>query len=79
MSASQAVAEQRPFNLGQLATAEQVAGWDIDVRPDGLGALLEQAMPLTVKKFMQTVVRPAMVILEKLLIDGQFWLVVKAH
>ena len=36
--ASQAVAEQRPFNLGQLATAEQVAGWDIDVRPDGLGA-----------------------------------------
>ena len=38
LSASQAVAEQRPFNLGQLATAEQVAGWDIDVRPDGLGA-----------------------------------------
>ena len=38
LSASQAVAEERPFNLGQLATAEQVAGWDIDVRPDGLGA-----------------------------------------
>ena len=38
LSVSQAVAEQRPFNLGQLATAEQVAGWDIDVRPDGLGA-----------------------------------------
>ena len=38
LSASQAVSEQRPFNLGQLATAEQVAGWDIDVRPDGLGA-----------------------------------------
>ena len=36
--ASQVVAEERPFNLGQLATAEQVAGWDIDVRPDGLGA-----------------------------------------
>ena len=36
--ASQAVAEQRPFNLGQIATAKQVAGWDIDVRPDGLGA-----------------------------------------
>ena len=31
-------AEQRPFGLGQIATAEQVAGWDIDVRPDGLGA-----------------------------------------
>ena len=38
LSASLAVAEERPFNLGQLATAEQVAGWDIDVRPDGLGA-----------------------------------------
>ena len=38
LSASQAIAEERPFNLGQLATAEQVAGWDIDVRPDGLGA-----------------------------------------
>ena len=38
LSVSQAVSEQRPFNLGQLATAEQGAGWDIDVRPDGLGA-----------------------------------------
>ena len=37
-TASQAVADQRPFNLGEVATAEQVAGWDIDVRPDGLGA-----------------------------------------
>ena len=36
--ASTAGAEQRPFNLGEVATAEQVAGWDIDVRPDGLGA-----------------------------------------
>jgi cytochrome c len=26
------------FNLGALATPEEVAGWDIDVRPDGLGA-----------------------------------------
>ena len=38
----------------------------------GSAPLLEQAMLLTVKKFMQTVVRPAMVILEKLLIVGQF-------
>ena len=36
--ASTAGAEQRPFNLGEIATAKQVAGWDIDVRPDGLGA-----------------------------------------
>jgi cytochrome c len=25
------------FNLGHVATDEQVAGWDIDVRPDGTG------------------------------------------
>ena len=37
-SFSQVFAEQRPFNLGSIATTEQVAGWDIDVRPDGLGA-----------------------------------------
>ena len=35
---SQVFAETRPFNLGTIATAEEVAGWDIDVRPDGLGA-----------------------------------------
>jgi len=27
----------KPFNIGQKATAEVIAGWDIDVRPDGLG------------------------------------------
>ena len=31
-------AADRPFGLGTLATAEQIAGWDIDVRPDGKGA-----------------------------------------
>jgi len=33
-----ALAADRPFNLGKIATAEEVAGWDIDVRPDGKGA-----------------------------------------
>lgn len=33
-----AIAAERPFGLGTLATAEQIAGWDIDVRPDGKGA-----------------------------------------
>jgi cytochrome c len=33
-----AQADERPFNIGALATAEEVAGWDIDVRPDGKGA-----------------------------------------
>ena len=32
------LASERPFGLGTIATAEQVAGWDIDVRPDGKGA-----------------------------------------
>ena len=32
------LASERPFNLGKIATAEEVAGWDIDVRPDGKGA-----------------------------------------
>ena len=31
-------ASERKFNLGKLATKEEIAGWDIDVRPDGLGA-----------------------------------------
>ena len=25
------------FQLGQPATPEQIAGWDIDIRPDGVG------------------------------------------
>ena len=36
--AGPALASDRPFNLGKIATAEEVSGWDIDVRPDGLGA-----------------------------------------
>jgi mono/diheme cytochrome c family protein len=28
----------RNYGIGQAATAEQIAGWDIDVRPDGQGA-----------------------------------------
>ena len=36
--ASPVLASERPFNLGKIATPEEVAGWDIDVRPDGLGA-----------------------------------------
>ena len=31
-------ASDRAFNLGSIATSQQVKGWDIDVRPDGLGA-----------------------------------------
>jgi len=38
LSVSIANAGDRVFNLGKIATPEEVAGWDIDVRPDGLGA-----------------------------------------
>ena len=31
-------ASERAFNLGSIATSQQVKGWDIDVRPDGVGA-----------------------------------------
>ena len=31
-------AEERQFKLGKIATPLEVAGWDIDVRPDGFGA-----------------------------------------
>ena len=28
----------RNYGIGTIATAEQIAGWDIDIRPDGTGA-----------------------------------------
>ena len=28
----------RNYGIGHIATAEQIAGWDIDIRPDGQGA-----------------------------------------
>ena len=31
-------AENRKYNIGKIATKIEVAGWDIDVRPDGVGA-----------------------------------------
>ena len=38
LTSAPALPADRPFNLGKIATVEEVAGWDIDVRPDGLGA-----------------------------------------
>jgi len=35
-----ALASERPFNIGAIASEAEVAGWDIDVRPDGKGAPL---------------------------------------
>jgi mono/diheme cytochrome c family protein len=35
---TQAQNSARNFDIGHIATPEQIAGWDIDVRPDGQGA-----------------------------------------
>ena len=35
---SEIIAAERKFNLGTLATKTEIAGWNIDVRPDGMGA-----------------------------------------
>ena len=31
-------AENRKYNIGKIATKIEIAGWDIDLRPDGVGA-----------------------------------------
>ena len=31
-------ANERKFNIGKVASKKEVAGWNIDVRPDGIGA-----------------------------------------
>jgi len=33
-----ATAQERHYNIGHAISAEQIAGWDIDIRPDGGGA-----------------------------------------
>jgi cytochrome c5 len=35
---AQSTTTSRTYNIGHVATPEQIAGWDIDVRPDGEGA-----------------------------------------
>lgn len=36
LSAGQAIAGEK-YGFGQTATAEEIKGWDIDIRPDGMG------------------------------------------
>ena len=71
-------ASDRKFNLGQIATKEEVAGWDIDVRPDGLGAPIGSGTALLEKKYTLNNVQHAMVILVKGQIGGPHSLEVKA-
>jgi S-disulfanyl-L-cysteine oxidoreductase SoxD len=33
-----ASAQERHYNIGLAATPQQISGWDIDIRPDGVGA-----------------------------------------
>jgi len=35
---SEAVAGAKRLDIGRVATVQEIAGWDIDVRPDGEGA-----------------------------------------
>ena len=35
---STSFSEKRKFNIGKIASKQEISGWDIDVRPDGLGA-----------------------------------------
>jgi len=37
LAALPAVAKVGEYGIGQPATAEEIAGWDIDIRPDGMG------------------------------------------
>ena len=43
--ATSALAQSRDYGIGQAVTPEQVAGWDIDVRPDGEGAPPQAGQP----------------------------------
>ena len=44
------------FGFGRTATAEEIAGWDIDVRPDGMGLpVTDKAYSyLTINKYRQS-------------------------
>ncbi|MFL2782935.1 MAG: c-type cytochrome [Rhodospirillales bacterium] len=43
-------AGERKFNLGQLASKKEIAGWDIDIRPDGKGAPVGQGKAIDGEK-----------------------------
>ncbi len=50
-----AVVAHKKLNIGREATAEQIAGWDIDIRPDGQGlpigkGTVKQGEPLYVER-----------------------------
>ena len=47
--------EAKPLGIGRVATAEEIAGWDIDVRPDGRGlpagkGTVKQGEPLYIER-----------------------------
>ena len=80
LSATPALASDRPFNLGKIATAEEVAGWDIDVRPDGLGAPVGIGNAIDGEEiYAGQRCAACHGDLVRLLIDGLFWWVVRAH
>jgi S-disulfanyl-L-cysteine oxidoreductase SoxD len=53
--ADPAVASEKKLNIGREATVEEIAGWDIDIRPDGHGlpvgkGTVKQGEPLYVER-----------------------------
>ena len=52
---SRAAVAHKKLNIGRAATAEEIAGWDIDIRPDGHGlppgkGTVKQGEPLYVER-----------------------------
>ena len=74
-----ATAAERPFGLGALATAEQIAGWDIDVRPDGKGAPIGSGTAADGEEIYAERCASCHGDLAKASIAGRFWLAASDH
>jgi hypothetical protein len=63
------------YGIGREATENEIAGWDIDVRPDGKGLPAVVGLYRLVKPYMKQNVQYAMAPLVKEQAAGQNWLV----
>jgi hypothetical protein len=59
-----------PLGIGSTATPEMIAGWDIDIRPDGTGLPAGEVPSQRVKVSMKRSVLVAMVCLVKVQVVG---------
>ena len=65
-----AFASERKFNVGKIALKKEVAGWDIDVRPDGKGAPIGKGNAIKGEEIYAEVCASCHEILVRELIDG---------